>query len=749
MKKRQVLVAAMAASIVAPTVVGSVVNAEGQKTIVPIQAYDEKDYSPLENFHFSLWNEDGTKKILDSYFGDTELEGYKIEQFDISSLNIGERYLLKLATINKGYKLNPTRVKVGTDIEGKKVLFFEEANGISGDNDKVEMVVLTQSNEHEEEIPSVNEEISEINVRITKNGAPEKGVSVGLVEFEVNKAGHVIPNLISRVDTDNDGISKFGKFKPVTKYELRVGSSNSKLKYDYDLIRFETDNKGNINQIFNSELAKDFKGTVNLKAYDMKDDNLEKVDFTIKTVLPDGSPAEGVVITANTMVPQLRSYKNFTSNEKGEVKISLEGQEGGRDYSLCVAKNDQFNWEFKPESIEVSVEKDKVVYNDGNKDQNVQRVFEVTKVNKHYLKDALKAKIAEGKELLASKDYVESSKTKLRNAVKSAEEELAKEETIPTYVEGFTKDIEAGIKALVKVEKPANPSIVKDRISGKNRIMTSVELSKKKFETADTVVLASANNFADALSASILAGQSKSPILLTNKGTVSSEVKEEIARLKATKVIVVGGEGSVSKNAINSLDKKLKIEVLSGKNRYETSRKISEKVLEKSKDAAIIVDGRNYPDALSASTIATKYQGPILLVDNSKEGMKNIDFIKSKNVSNFIILGGENSVSKNIEAQLKNATRIAGANRYQTSILAAFETLGKNTPVYVATGKNYADAMMSGPVVINEKSALILIDNASGDFYKMKTEQNIPKVTAIGGTNSISEELLSELVKTK
>ena len=56
-----------------------------------------------------------------------------------------------------------------------------------------------------------------------------------------------------------------------------------------------------------------------------------------------------------------------------------------------------------------------------------------------------------------------------------------------------------------------------DRISGSNRYETSVNISKKYFKKADTVVLASGINSADALVSASYAKLNASPILLTKK----------------------------------------------------------------------------------------------------------------------------------------------------------------------------------------------------------------------------------------
>lgn len=85
------------------------------------------------------------------------------------------------------------------------------------------------------------------------------------------------------------------------------------------------------------------------------------------------------------------------------------------------------------------------------------------------------------------------------------------------------------------------------RLSGESRIDTMSAISNAGFESADTVIVASAANFPDALSATALAGYYKCPMLLTNTDALDQQTAAEITRLKATHVIISGGTAGVSK----------------------------------------------------------------------------------------------------------------------------------------------------------------------------------------------------------
>ena len=117
------------------------------------------------------------------------------------------------------------------------------------------------------------------------------------------------------------------------------------------------------------------------------------------------------------------------------------------------------------------------------------------------------------------------------------------------------------------------------RISGKDRITTSVEISKSVYPTSENVVLASGFNFADALSAGQLASALDAPLLLSSQDKLDSQTKNEIERLKAKKVFVVGGDNAISKSGVDTTLKSENIDVtrLEGQDRYSTSQKVMEK----------------------------------------------------------------------------------------------------------------------------------------------------------------------------
>jgi 2',3'-cyclic-nucleotide 2'-phosphodiesterase (5'-nucleotidase family)/predicted extracellular nuclease/putative cell wall-binding protein len=284
------------------------------------------------------------------------------------------------------------------------------------------------------------------------------------------------------------------------------------------------------------------------------------------------------------------------------------------------------------------------------------------------------------------------------------------------------------------------------RIKGKNRYETAVEISKSGWETARTVVLARGDSFPDALAGAPLAYKLKAPILLTEKGSLNRAAKEEIERLGAEKVVILGGSGAVSNYVKYQLKgMELKVERIGGDNRFETAANIAA-VLGGAPEKAIIANGRNFPDALSIASYAANKGYPILLTDSnklpqaSKKALKNID--------STIVVGGEAAVNAKVFKQLEKPERYYGKNRYGTAAVIATE-LNPSNKVFIATGENFADALAGSVLAAKDNASMLLVKPKN---IPSETEAALKVIKAdefnvLGGENAVSEEIVNQLKK--
>ena len=91
------------------------------------------------------------------------------------------------------------------------------------------------------------------------------------------------------------------------------------------------------------------------------------------------------------------------------------------------------------------------------------------------------------------------------------------------------------------------------RISGNNRYETSTKIGDRL--VSSTVILASGENFPDALAASTLAQKIEVPILLVSKDKIDQSVIDYFKNHNIKKVLVVGGQLSISDKTLANADR--------------------------------------------------------------------------------------------------------------------------------------------------------------------------------------------------
>ena len=295
------------------------------------------------------------------------------------------------------------------------------------------------------------------------------------------------------------------------------------------------------------------------------------------------------------------------------------------------------------------------------------------------------------------------------------------------------------------------------RCAGAGRFETATEISKAEFTTAKTVILANGMNYADALAGVPLAKKLDAPILLTNTKALDTATADEIKRLKAEKVIILGGKGAISADVEQALQKMgLTTERIAGKTRFGTATAIAEK-LNSEPTEIIFVYGLNYADALSVSPIAALKNAPIIYL--TQDGELNADTaayletIKGK-VKTAYVIGGEGVISNDMMNKaasvvgLKTAARIWGANRYSTCIEVnkKFASTLTGKVMCVATGLNFPDALAGGVLAAKKAAPLFLTANSLSDeqtAYLKAKELNC--IYVFGGTGAVSADIVDKI----
>ncbi len=271
----------------------------------------------------------------------------------------------------------------------------------------------------------------------------------------------------------------------------------------------------------------------------------------------------------------------------------------------------------------------------------------------------------------------------------------------------------------------------------------------------NSVILATDQNFPDALAASYLAGYLHTGILLTPTANLSSETQAALQAEGITNVYVMGGPLAISQNTISQIEATPaytcggpatgtktggNIQVtgpIYGQTQYDTAEQIaatppisyvasldlagayagqyndttgnqsSTPSAVGAISTAIIASGANFPDASAASVMAYHSHIPLLLTDPNSLSPQASSGLSALGIKQVIVLGGPLAVSNadvtSIQGMGISVIRIAGQDPTDTAqMLASFELNQQGTTF---SGLGWG-ATWGGTVMV-----------ARGDFY--------------------------------
>lgn len=351
-----------------------------------------------------------------------------------------------------------------------------------------------------------------------------------------------------------------------------------------------------------------------------------------------------------------------------------------------------------------------------------------------------------------------------------------------------------------------------ERLYGDSRFQTMLQIALKFPGVVDNVVLTTGNNFPDALAGVPLAHQKEGPLLLLDSTPELSQeafkyIEEHLS--KKGNIYILGGTVAVPENFVTALENlgfnTENIHRIAGQDRYETALAIA-KELQHNGSEFYLVQGDNFPDALSASVLAadsgyvsaeksnyfkTKGQNvpvviggiPLILLpaqgqvpDSIVNYLNSIPENTNSIMQTFHVVGGTAAISEDSLLQLKSQvkriapdgmTRISGDNRYGTmgkingienSFDASWQNNGRGIPIphiYVASGENFPDALTAAVLAAREQAPLVLVKDSLPQetidllmgYWKRngKVIDSGTTVTVLGGSSIIADKTVTSL----
>ena len=303
------------------------------------------------------------------------------------------------------------------------------------------------------------------------------------------------------------------------------------------------------------------------------------------------------------------------------------------------------------------------------------------------------------------------------------------------------------------------------RLSGQTRYETAKVISEYYNQgTVQNVILSTGIDFADALSASVLAHQKDAPFLLVDT-TIdgSSDAFDYIIKHLNPNgtVYLIGGTGIIGKEfetKLNTLGFQNIIRI-AGNDRYDTSYQLACSLDATSIPTVVISSGEQYPDALSVSSFAANKGWPILLTMQNTLPDKMKEFLLDEKPSKVYITGGTGVISDNVVAEITvllpqaQIKRLAGSSRFETNAIISETFSQAPSNLFLATGYGFADtlagcvlaAKAGDPIVFIDSNTTIVPSSVAGYLTTLHSNKVSPNLITFGGSSVVPDAVIKNV----
>jgi putative cell wall-binding protein len=283
-----------------------------------------------------------------------------------------------------------------------------------------------------------------------------------------------------------------------------------------------------------------------------------------------------------------------------------------------------------------------------------------------------------------------------------------------------------------------------ERWWGRDRYVTAVEISKANFPTgANSVFIATGEQFPDAVAAAPLASNRNAPVLLSKTSSVPQETIDEIRRLKPDRIYILGGTAAVSADVATRLEGLAPVTRVWGHDRYATAAEISKATYPGGSDVVYVATGRDFPDPLVGAPLAGYNGGSLLLTDGAALTGETLSELARLAPNLIVVIGAGTSVSQTVINQLKGyapVVAVAGSDRYETAVKASQQTFERARVAFVATGAKFPDALAVGPIAISDGGPVLFVSTTSlpsivaDELVRLDPD----RIVILGGTAAVS-----------
>lgn len=558
----------------------------------------------------------GTKLKNLSIQGDKYIVGLDISNTDISNLDVSKAEGLSRLEV-EGTPIKNLNIKnnkslrifniSNTNIEDMKNIDLSEnekdrLDTLSAENAGIESIKLPKEMSEIATIKLANNNLAIVDLSNASNAWHEKSISPQEIEVEgLVQNGNIKVNMASLVDD----LSKI-KIDDTDSYSYKDGVVTFKNKKRINKFKYEYETGTN------DEILKNM--TVNV---------------TVKSkFVPSSSSSRSRSNNHSSSVSNLENNEEINLKDNRSEKNDVD-----KIKSLIKAKNSRISGS-----------------------NRFSTAVEVSKINYKKSETVILANSEKATDILTTSPLAES----LECPVLYTKDNAIPEETISEMERlGVKRVIVIGGKKSVSdsVFKELSSKYELNRVAGSDRFDTANKIAKevvKRSSEKKKAIMVSSESYVDALTISSLATKENIPIVITNSKNLSEKTEEFLKNNEIKEIVYVGGNNSISNEVQKETEKKgiKTVARYAGKDRYETATIISNNVRPDS-DFSVYVNGENLSDAITANSLCANLKSPILLVkkDTIPDSVKKT--MNGKARFNRIIVGGENSVSRNVEKEIK------------------------------------------------------------------------------------------------
>lgn len=284
------------------------------------------------------------------------------------------------------------------------------------------------------------------------------------------------------------------------------------------------------------------------------------------------------------------------------------------------------------------------------------------------------------------------------------------------------------------------------RLAGGDAAATAAAVSRAGWSSSSEAVVVSATGWTDALAAGALG----LPMLLVSRDTVPASTRDELRRLGARRIWVVGGTGVIDSGVRDDLRSGgATLNEIAGSDRYDTAAKVAAAMSPSTTDV-VVASGESWADAASIAAWAATRHTPIYLTERDALPPASAP---ARNASRAIVVGGASAVADGVAASLPNPVRLFGNDRYDTNVAvvrwATGAGLGWSRPV-LAPSTSPMGALVAGSLAATHGSPVILTDPnrlaLAAQHLLVEHASEVQSLAAVGGPSEIGDSAIADAV---